>query len=73
MQFLEKQLVLLSALFCIQKKGKAKNTFYQCEYKKPESISTIFWHVEANINSIKILKNYLWRSSHLTKFSEIWE
>ena len=23
-------------------KGKAKNTFYQCEYKKRESISAIF-------------------------------
>ena len=40
-------------------KGKAKNTFYQCKYKKRENISAIFSHVEANTNSIKILKNYV--------------
>ena len=51
-------------------KGKAKNKFYQCEYEKRESISAILWHVEANINSIKMLKNYFRRSSHLTKFSK---
>ena len=42
-------------------KGKAKNTFHKCEYEKRESVTATFWHVEANINSIKILKNYLWK------------
>ena len=46
MQFLNKQLVLLSMGFQIQEtekqKGKAKNTFYQCEYDKQESITAIF-------------------------------
>ena len=50
----------------LSKKGKAKKTFYQCEYEKRDSISAIFSHVEANINSIQFLKNYLWRSSLLT-------
>ena len=46
MQFLNKQLVLLSVRFQIQEKekqnGKAKNTFYQCKYDEQESITAIF-------------------------------
>ena len=35
-------------------------------YEKQECISVILLHVEASINGLKILKNYLWRSSYLT-------
>ena len=53
------------------RKRKSKKSFCQCEYEKWES--AIFLYVEANINSIKILKNYLWRSSYLTKFIKTWD
>ena len=42
-------------------------------YEKRESISVILWHVEASINSLKVLKNYLWRSSYLTTFVKRWD
>ena len=55
-------------------KYSPKELYLRCysRYGKRESISVILWHVEAFINSLKILKNYLWRSSDLTKFIKRW-
>ena len=51
-------------------KGKAGNTFYQCEYEWQESIGAILGHVRASMNSLKIINNYLWKKSFLTTFIE---
>ena len=62
MQFLKEQ-VLLSVHFQIQGKKKQK-----IHFTNANTIGN--FHVEASINNFKMINNYAWRSSFLTKFIE---
>ena len=55
--------ILIVCTLSIPVKEKAGKTFYQCECKQLDSISVILWHVEISLNSLKILKNRLRKSS----------